>query len=84
MISDFYDHPHLYDAIVPVSAYVPLYGDLARQAARAVLETLWYYGAVADGLRDALAGHALHAELDAAVFELKEVVSPLWSALIHS
>jgi len=45
-----------------------------------VEETLWYYGAVTDGVRDVLAGHPLHSELDAAVFELTEVVNRLMAA----
>jgi SAM-dependent methyltransferase len=36
--SDFYDHPDLYDALLPVGAHVPFYVDLARQQAGAVLE----------------------------------------------
>lgn len=35
---DFYDHPELYDALLPVDAHVPFYVDLARQQAGAVLE----------------------------------------------
>lgn len=38
VISDFYDHPDLYDALLPVNAHVPFYVDLARQQAGAVLE----------------------------------------------
>ena len=38
MLSDFYDHPGLYDALLPISAHVPFYVDLARQHAGAVLE----------------------------------------------
>lgn len=38
MLSDFYDHPDLYDALLPVSAHVPFYVDLARQQAGTVLE----------------------------------------------
>ena len=38
MVSDFYDHPDLYDALLPVNAEVPFYVDLARQQAGAVLE----------------------------------------------
>jgi (p)ppGpp synthase/HD superfamily hydrolase len=37
-------------------------------------DTLWYYRAVADGLREPLKGHPLHQELDDAVFELTEGV----------
>lgn len=38
MVSDFYDHPELYDALLPVDAHVPFYLDLARQQSGAVLE----------------------------------------------
>lgn len=38
MVSDFYDYPDLYDALLPVGAEVPFYVDLARQQAGAVLE----------------------------------------------
>lgn len=38
MVSDFYDHPDLYDALLPVDAHVPFYVDLARQQGGAVLE----------------------------------------------
>lgn len=38
MSSDFYDHPDLYDALLPVGAHVPFYADLARQQAGSVLE----------------------------------------------
>lgn len=38
MSSDFYDHPDLYEAILPVGAHVPFYADLARQKGGAVLE----------------------------------------------
>ena len=38
VITDFYDHPDLYDALLPVGAHVPFYVDLARQQAGAVLE----------------------------------------------
>src|SRR3954447_8232443 len=38
MASDFYDHPELYDAPLPVGAHVPFYVDLARQQGGAVLE----------------------------------------------
>ena len=38
MTVDFYDHPQLYDALLPVDAHVPFYVDLARQQAGAVLE----------------------------------------------
>jgi SAM-dependent methyltransferase len=34
----FYDHPDLYDALLPVGAHVPFYVDLARQQGGAVLE----------------------------------------------
>jgi hypothetical protein len=40
-------------------------------------ETLWYYGAVADGLRDVLRDHPRHAELDQAVLELTVAVDAL-------
>jgi SAM-dependent methyltransferase len=38
LISDFYDHPHLYDALLPANTHVPFYVDLARQQPGAVLE----------------------------------------------
>ena len=38
MSSDFYDHPDLYDALLPVGAHLPFYAGLARQQAGAVLE----------------------------------------------
>jgi SAM-dependent methyltransferase len=38
VIADFYDHPNLYDALLPVGAHVPFYVDLAREHAGAVLE----------------------------------------------
>ena len=38
MISDFYDHPELYDALLPAAAHVSYYVDLARQASGDVLE----------------------------------------------
>lgn len=37
-VSGFYDHPDLYDALLPVSAHVPFYVDVAQQRAGAVLE----------------------------------------------
>lgn len=36
--SELYDHPDLYDALLPVGAHVPFYVDVARQQAGAVLE----------------------------------------------
>jgi SAM-dependent methyltransferase len=36
--TDFYDHPDLYDALLPVGAHMPFYVDLARQQGGAVLE----------------------------------------------
>ena len=38
MGSDPYDHPDLYDALVPVGAHVPFDVDVARPQAGAVLE----------------------------------------------
>jgi SAM-dependent methyltransferase len=38
VVSDFYDHPDLYDAPLPVDAHAPFYVELARQQAGAVLE----------------------------------------------
>lgn len=38
LVSDFYDHPELYDALLPVRAHLPFYVDLARQHAGSVLE----------------------------------------------
>jgi SAM-dependent methyltransferase len=37
-VSDLYDHPDLYDALLPVGAHLPFYRDLARQQAGPVLE----------------------------------------------
>jgi SAM-dependent methyltransferase len=37
-VSDFYDNPDLYDALLPVGAHVPFYIDLARQVGGRVLE----------------------------------------------
>ena len=38
MSSDFYDHPDLYDALLPVGEHLSFYAGLARQQAGAVLE----------------------------------------------
>ncbi len=38
MISDFYDQPDLYDALLPAGAEVPFYRELARQQGGQVLE----------------------------------------------
>lgn len=38
MVSDFYDHPDLYDALLPVGAHLPFYAGLARQQNGPVLE----------------------------------------------
>jgi SAM-dependent methyltransferase len=38
MTSDLYDHPALYDALLPVGAHVPYYVELSRQASGDVLE----------------------------------------------
>ena len=38
MEADFYDHPDLYDALLPAGGHVPFYADLARQQGGAVLE----------------------------------------------
>ena len=38
MSSDFYDHPDLYDVLLPVGAHLPFYADLARRQAGVVLE----------------------------------------------
>jgi hypothetical protein len=38
LVSDFYDHPDLYDVLLPAEAHVPFYVDLARQQAGAVVE----------------------------------------------
>lgn len=38
MNSDLYDHPALYDALLPVGAHLPYYMELARQASGGVLE----------------------------------------------
>lgn len=37
-MSDFYEHPALYDALLPVGAHVPFYLELARQQSGPVLE----------------------------------------------
>jgi ubiquinone/menaquinone biosynthesis C-methylase UbiE len=36
--SDLYDHPVLYDALLPVRAHLPYYMELAREASGGVLE----------------------------------------------
>ena len=38
MNSDLYDHPTLYDALLPVRAHLPYYEELARQASGDILE----------------------------------------------
>lgn len=38
MSSDFYQHPDLYDALLPVGAHLPFYCDLARNHPEGVLE----------------------------------------------
>jgi SAM-dependent methyltransferase len=38
LITDLYDHPELYDALLPVGAHLPYYVDLARRTAGEVLE----------------------------------------------
>ncbi len=38
MTSDLYDHPALYDALLPVGAHVPYYVELARKASGYILE----------------------------------------------
>jgi SAM-dependent methyltransferase len=38
VVSDFYEHPDLYDALLPVGAHLPFYSDLARRQGGAVLE----------------------------------------------
>lgn len=38
MSGDFYDHPDLYEALLPVGGHVPFYVDLARQKGGTVLE----------------------------------------------
>jgi SAM-dependent methyltransferase len=38
MIADFYQHPDLYDALLPVGAHLPFYAELARQHPEGVLE----------------------------------------------
>src|SRR5215469_5341951 len=38
MSSDLYDHPALYDALLPVGAHLPYYMELAQQASGDVLE----------------------------------------------
>jgi SAM-dependent methyltransferase len=46
-VSDFYDHPPLYDELLPVGAEVPFYVDLARQQGGAVLELACGTGQIA-------------------------------------
>ena len=36
--SDLYDHPELYDALLPIGAHLPYYAELARQASGDILE----------------------------------------------
>ncbi len=38
LMADLYDHPDLYDALLPAGAHVPFYVDIARHQAGAVLE----------------------------------------------
>jgi SAM-dependent methyltransferase len=38
MVSDFYQHPDLYDALLPVGAHLPFYADLGLQHPEGVLE----------------------------------------------
>jgi SAM-dependent methyltransferase len=38
VVADFYDHPALYDSLLPVGAHLPYYADLARQRGGEVLE----------------------------------------------
>jgi SAM-dependent methyltransferase len=38
MITDFYQHPDLYDALLPVGPHLPFYAELARQHPEGVLE----------------------------------------------
>ena len=38
MVSDFYQHPDLYDALLPVGAHLSFYAELARQHPEGVLE----------------------------------------------
>lgn len=38
MSSDFYEHPDLYDALLPVGAHLPFYTEFARQHPEGVLE----------------------------------------------
>jgi SAM-dependent methyltransferase len=38
MVSDFYQHPDLYDALLPVGAHLPFYLELAKQHPPGVLE----------------------------------------------
>ena len=40
MVSDFYQHPDLYDALLPVKAHLPFYVELARQHAGSRLRRL--------------------------------------------
>jgi SAM-dependent methyltransferase len=38
VVSDFYQHPDLYDALLPVGAHLPFYAELAREHADGMLE----------------------------------------------
>jgi SAM-dependent methyltransferase len=70
VITDFYDQPDLYDALLPVGAHLPFYRGLARQHAGAVLELACGTGQLTVPI--ALDGHPAvgldrsHAMLDAA------------------
>jgi len=47
VLTDFYDHPELYDQLLPVGAHVPFYLDLARQQGGTVLELACGTGQIA-------------------------------------
>ena len=47
MISDLYDHPALYDSLLPASAHIPYYVDLARRQGGEVLELAYGTGQLA-------------------------------------
>ena len=48
MVSDFYELPDLYDALLPVGAHLPFYCDLATQHPEGVLELACGTGQLAD------------------------------------
>lgn len=81
LTSDFYDHPDLYDALLPVGAHLPFYADLARQQAGAVLELACGTGQLTIPI--ALDGHPTvgvdrsHAMLEAATKRASAANAPV-------